>query len=97
METTPTTAAVPLAAPRRLAETQPLSSTATDAHQRLDGSVPLRMPAILRLQQPKGGAAPKRDSKGNESVDDARRKAARPGHGKRRQRRYENGEYGIRV
>ncbi|KAG0659896.1 hypothetical protein C6P46_004836 [Rhodotorula mucilaginosa] len=94
METTPTTAAVPLAAPRRLAETQPLSSTATDAHQRLDGSVPLRMPAILRLQQPKGGAAPKRDSKGNESVDDARRKAARPGHGKRRQRRYENGDPG---
>lgn len=97
METAPTaTTAVPLAAPRRL-EQAPSSTATRGHHDRIDGSVPLRMPAILRLQQTKGGAAPKRDTKSVESLDDPRRKTARPGHGKRRQKRYENGEYAVKV
>ncbi|GAA5883327.1 hypothetical protein JCM3774_005244 [Rhodotorula dairenensis] len=91
---TPKTAAVPLAAPRRPAPAPPASGATivAAADDRIDGSVPLRMPAILRLQQPKGGAAPKRDTKGPEDRRKATTANGRPGHGKRRQRRYENSQ-----
>ncbi|GAA5977016.1 hypothetical protein JCM10908_004823 [Rhodotorula pacifica] len=86
--------AVPLAAPRRLAKVPSAAATTSATDDRIDGSVPLRMPAILRLQQPKGGAAPKHNPRGPDGEE--RRKATtangRPGHGKRRQRRYENAQ-----
>ncbi|BGP26021.1 hypothetical protein Rt10032_c10g4069 [Rhodotorula toruloides] len=61
---------------------------------RVDGAVPLRIPAILRLQESKGGSAlQKKERTAREGADPVPRKGGgtAPG-GKRRRRRWENAQ-----
>ncbi|KAL7340757.1 hypothetical protein BJY59DRAFT_143276 [Rhodotorula toruloides] len=88
--------AVPLEPSRqRLAHSATLTaSPSSTTAERVNGAVPLRIPAILRLQESKGGSAlQKKERTAREGADPVPRKGGgtAPG-GKRRRRRWENAQ-----